>query len=134
VSSHHDFCQALLAASRASLVALVGQDGLELARAGHVEGVDATAVAESVMLAADGEYARRFPEGGERMNLCGVLAAPGLVLIVLFDEQSSLGLVRLRARQAIKNLRRSEQGGGGSSEGGAPAAVTYVDETPARRD
>jgi hypothetical protein len=126
VGRYQDVCDELLAASNASLVALLDESGRELARAGHLDGFDTAAVARSftVMLAANGEFTSAFHEG-DRVNLHVALAAAGMIVAVVFDTRSSLGLVRLRVKKAIEDLSRASgpgsPGSGGSGAAGAPA-------------
>jgi len=79
-----------------------------------MQGVDATSLASLTagnVAATDGlakligekEFSILFHEG-ERDNIHISLVAQRVILVVIFDERSSLGLVRLRVRKATEEL------------------------------
>ena len=51
------------------------------------------------------EFTGQFHEG-EHTNIHISLVAQRVILVILFDERSSLGLVRLRVRKAAEELAR----------------------------
>lgn len=100
----------LLVDASAKVVFLVDKDGTLLASAGDAVGFDATSLASLAAgnIAATGglanligekEFSILFHEG-ERDNMHLSVVAERLILVVVFDRRSSVGLVRLRVRQA----------------------------------
>ncbi len=100
----------LLADASAKVVFLVDKDGTLLASAGDAVGFDTTSLASLAAgnIAATGglanligekEFSILFHEG-ERDNMHLSVVGERLILVVVFDRRSSVGLVRLRVRQA----------------------------------
>jgi len=100
----------LLVDASAKVVFLVDKDGTLLASAGDTVGFDTTSMASLAAgnIAATGglanligekEFSILFHEG-ERDNMHLSVVAERLILVVVFDRRSSVGLVRLRVRQA----------------------------------
>jgi predicted regulator of Ras-like GTPase activity (Roadblock/LC7/MglB family) len=100
--------------SNAKLVFLLDKNGQQIATAGELDGVDPTSLASLTagnVAATDGlakligerEFSILFHEG-ERDNLHINVIGGLVILVVLFDERSSLGLVRLRVKQASGEL------------------------------
>ncbi len=100
----------LLADASAKVVFLVDKDGTLLASDGDAVGFDTTALASLAAgnIAATGglanligekEFSILFHEG-ERDNMHLSVVGERLILVVVFDRRSSVGLVRLRVRQA----------------------------------
>jgi len=100
----------LLVDASAKVVFLVDKDGTLLASAGDSVGFDTTSLASLAAgnIAATGglanligekEFSILFHEG-ERDNMHLSVIAERLILVVVFDRRSSVGLVRLRVRQA----------------------------------
>jgi predicted regulator of Ras-like GTPase activity (Roadblock/LC7/MglB family) len=99
--------------SNAKFVFLVDKAGQQIAKAGDMEGVDPTALAsltagnvaatEGVaQIVGEKTFSTLFHEGEkESLHINGVL---NLILLVVFDERSSLGLVRLRVQQHTPQL------------------------------
>ena len=111
-----DVCEELARAARAKSVFVVDQSGQLLAQAGELRGIDTTSLATLTAgtVAATGglaevlgeqEFAIHFHQG-HRDHLYLRSVAGHTVLVVVFDEQSSLGLVGLRVRQAGAELAR----------------------------
>lgn len=99
--------------ANAKLVFLVDKNGQQLASHGDME-VDATSLASLTagnVAATDGlarligekEFSILFHEG-ERDNLHISVVGGRVILVVVFDERSSLGLVRLRVKKASQEL------------------------------
>ena len=99
----------LLVDASAKVVFLVDKDGTLLASAGDAVGFDTTSLASLAAgnIAATGglanligekEFSILFHEG-ERDNMHLSIVAERLILVVVFDRRSSVGLVRLRVRQ-----------------------------------
>ena len=100
----------LMTDASAKVVFLVDKDGTLLASAGDAVGFDTTSLASLAAgnIAATGglanligekEFSILFHEG-ERDNMHLSVVAERLILVVVFDRRSSVGLVRLRVRQA----------------------------------
>ena len=112
-----DTLQRLQVDSNSKLVFLVDKNGQQIATAGDMRGVDATSLASLTagnVAATDGlakligekEFSILFHEG-ERDNIHISLVAQRVILVVIFDEKSSLGLVRLRVKKASSELERT---------------------------
>jgi predicted regulator of Ras-like GTPase activity (Roadblock/LC7/MglB family) len=106
----------LLSDSYARVAFLVNKNGTLLASAGETEGFDTTSLASLAAgnIAATGglasligekEFSILFHEG-ERDNMHISLVANRLILVVIFDSRSSIGLVRLRVRRAAGDIER----------------------------
>ena len=104
----------LLVDASAKVAFLVDKDGTLLASAGDAVGFDTTSLASLAAgnIAATGglanligekEFSILFHEG-ERDNMHLSVVAERLILVIVFDRRSSVGLVRLRVRQATARL------------------------------
>ena len=104
----------LLTDAYAKVVFLVDKNGVLLASAGDAVGFDTTSLASLAAgnIAATGglanligekEFSILFHEG-ERDNMHLSVVAERLILVIVFDRRSSVGLVRLRVRQASARL------------------------------
>ncbi len=100
--------------ANAKLTFLIDKNGQQLARSGDLDGVDPTSLASLTagnVAATDGlakligeqEFSILFHEG-ESDNLHINVVGGRTVLLVRFDERSSLGLVRLRVKKATAEL------------------------------
>src|SRR3989442_7928719 len=100
--------------SNAKLVFLVDKNGQQIAAHGELENFDATSLASLTagnVAATDGlakligekEFSILFHEG-ERDNIHISIVAQRVILVVIFDIRSSLGLVRLRVKKASQEL------------------------------
>ena len=123
--------QLLVRDANAKGVFVVDRNGQLIAEAGEMRGIDTTSLASLTAgcIAATGGLARivgeeEFPvhfHQGQRDNLHISLISGRMILVVVFDERSSLGLVRLRVKKAGAQLARvfeeiqkkSDQGGRG---------------------
>jgi predicted regulator of Ras-like GTPase activity (Roadblock/LC7/MglB family) len=103
--------------SNSKFVFLVDKNGQQIASSGDMQGVDATSLASLTagnVAATDGlakligekEFSILFHEG-EKDNIHISLVAKRVILVVIFDERSSLGLVRLRVKKASQELERA---------------------------
>ena len=91
-------------------VFVVDKNGQLIAEAGEVRGIDTTSLASLTAgsIAATGGLAKIIGEEdfpvhfhqGARDNLHITLVAGRIILVVVFDDRSSLGLVRLRVKKA----------------------------------
>ena len=100
--------------ANAKLAFLIDKNGQQLAFAGHVEGLDPTSLAAlsaGNVAATDGlakllgenEFSTLFHEG-EHDSLHINVVSGRAILVVIFDERSSLGLVRLRVKKCTGEL------------------------------
>ena len=108
--------QRLVKDSHAKGIFVVDKSGQLLGEAGEMKGVDSTSLASLTAgcIAATGGLAKivgeeEFPihfHQGQRDNLHMTLVRQRFILVVVFDERSSLGLVRLRVKKAGAELAR----------------------------
>ena len=100
--------------ANAKVVFLVDKNGQQIAVNGEVHNLDTTSLASLTagnVAATDGlahllgekEFTILFHEG-ERDNIHISIVAQRIILVVIFDQRSSLGLVRLRIKQASAEL------------------------------
>ncbi len=112
----HAVLKKLLADSYAKVVFLVDKNGSLMASAGETRDFDTTSLASLAAgnIAATGglasligekEFSILFHEG-ERDNMHISVVANRLILVVIFDRRSSVGLVRLRVRRSSVALER----------------------------
>ena len=95
---------------------IVDKTGQLISQAGETSEVDGTSLASLAAgcVAATGGLAQLFGEEefpthfhqGRRENLYISLVGPRMILMLVFDESSSLGLVRLRVKKANQQLAR----------------------------
>ena len=108
--------QRLVGDAHAKGIFLVDKNGQLIAEAGEMGEVDTTSLASLTAgnIAATGGLAKiigedEFPvhfHQGARDNLHITVVAKRLILVVVFDDRSSLGLVRLRVKKATAELAR----------------------------
>ena len=100
--------------ANSKVVFLVDKNGQQIAAQGEIENLDTTSLASLTagnVAATDGlarligekEFTILFHEG-ERDNIHISIVASRVILVVIFDERSSLGLVRLRVKKASGEL------------------------------
>jgi predicted regulator of Ras-like GTPase activity (Roadblock/LC7/MglB family) len=100
--------------ANAKVVFLVDKNGQQIAAHGDIENLDTTSLASLTagnVAATDGlakligekEFSILFHEG-EKDNIHISIVAQRVILVVIFDERSSLGLVRLRVKKASGEL------------------------------
>ncbi|GAB4293479.1 MAG: roadblock/LC7 domain-containing protein [Desulfuromonadia bacterium] len=104
----------LLKDANARVIFLVDKNGQLISGVGEVDKFDTTSLASLTAgnIAATGGLAKLIGEKefsilfheGERDNLHISIVAGRVILVVLFDNRSSLGLVRLRVRKASEEL------------------------------
>ena len=113
-------CERLVRDANARSVFLIDKDGQLIAASGDVGAVDTASLASLAAgnIAATGGLARllgekEFPQlthEGDKESLHLSLVGNRWILVVIFDDRSSLGLVRLRVRRAGEALDKvSEQ-------------------------
>ncbi len=121
---------------------IVDKAGQLIAEAGEMRGIDSTSLASLTAgcIAATGGLAKfvgeeEFPihfHQGQRDNLHITLVGARMILVVVFDERSSLGLVRLRVKKAgtelariFEDIEKSEQR---AAEGASPFSEITDDD------
>lgn len=124
-----EICQKLNTDANSRVVFVIDKNGQLIASAGQTDDLDSTSLASLVAgeIAATGglaklmgekEFSTLFHEG-TKDNLHISLIADRVILVVIFDSRSSLGLVRLRVKKCSEQLisvlkalqERSEQSG-----------------------
>jgi predicted regulator of Ras-like GTPase activity (Roadblock/LC7/MglB family) len=126
-------CGLLHREANAKAVLCIDKNGQAIAAAGEVEHLDVTSLSSLTAgnVAATGgianllqekEFAGQFHEG-ERTNVHISIVAGRVILVVLFDERSSLGLVRLRVRKAATELTRILEALVKKSEAGSAPSI-----------
>jgi len=106
--------QKLYVQTNAKVVFLVDKNGQLIASAGDTHDIDTTSLASLTAgnIAATGGIARLLGEKeftilfheGETDNIHISLIGQRVILVVIFDKRSSLGLVRLRVKKATESL------------------------------
>ena len=111
-----EVCARLHRDSNCKAVLLIDKNGQLIAESGETAALDTTSLSSLTAgnvaatggiakLLAEKEFTGQFHEG-ERTNIHISLVAQRVILVILFDERSSLGLVRLRVRKASEELAR----------------------------
>jgi predicted regulator of Ras-like GTPase activity (Roadblock/LC7/MglB family) len=125
-------CDILQRDSNAKAVLLIDKNGQAISQSGDTNELDVTSLSSLTagnvaatggiaQLLAEKEFAGQFHEG-EKTNVHISIVGQRVILVVLFDERSSLGLVRLRVRKATTELtavldvmlKKTLSGGGAS--------------------
>lgn len=102
--------------ANAKVVFLVDKNGLLIAASGDVQNIDTTSLASLAAgnIAATGglaqiigekEFSHLFHEG-EKDNIHITIVGERVILVIIFDKRSSLGLVRLRVKRASEEIRK----------------------------
>jgi len=131
--------------SNAKAVFLIDKNGQQIAAAGDVDEFDTTSLASLTagnVAATDGlakligerEFSVLFHEG-QRDHIHISIVARRAILLVIFDERSSLGLVRLRVKRASAEMdeifeamtRKEGRGPGGQVQASPFAEITDED-------
>ena len=104
----------LLEVSNSKSVFLVDKNGQLLASCGETENLDTTSLASLTAgnIAATGGLAQLIGEKefsilfheGEKDNIHLSIISQRVILVVIFDHRSSLGLIRLRVKKATKEI------------------------------
>lgn len=100
--------------ANARVVCIVDKNGQLIAGGGEIDHVDSTSLASLLAgnvaatggmakLLKENEFATQFHEG-EKANIYIQLVGNRVILVVIFDSRSSLGLVRLRVNKATDQL------------------------------
>ena len=109
-------CGSLQRDANSLAVLLIDKNGQLIAESGETDGLDTTSLSSLTAgnVAATGgiasllkekEFTGQFHEG-ERTSIHISLVAQRVILVILFDDRSSLGLVRLRVRKASDELAK----------------------------
>jgi predicted regulator of Ras-like GTPase activity (Roadblock/LC7/MglB family) len=108
--------QKLYLQTNAKVVFLVDKNGQLIASAGETHDIDTTSLASLTAgnIAATGGIARLLGEKeftilfheGEKDNIHISLIGQRIILVVIFDSRSSLGLVRLRVKKVSEALTK----------------------------
>lgn len=111
-----DVVTRLVPNANAKVVFLVDKNGQLITSSGQTEGIDTTSLASLTAgnIAATGGLAKLIGEKeftilfheGEKDNIHISIIGHRVILVVIFDERSSLGLVRLRVKKAADELGR----------------------------
>ena len=107
-------CDRLQRDSNSIAILVINKDGQEIARAGNTEHLDVTSLSSLfagnvaatggiAKLLAEKEFSGQFLEG-EKTSYHISIVGQRVILVVLFDGRSSLGLVRLRVKKATNEL------------------------------
>ncbi len=100
--------------ANAKVAFLIDKNGQQLAAAGHLDGLDPTSLAALTAgnvaatdalakLLGETEFSTLFHEGEHDSLHINVISGRA-ILVVIFDERSSLGLVRLRVKKSTIEL------------------------------
>ena len=114
--------------SNARAVFLIDKNGQQMAAEGEVEHFDTTSLASLTAgnvaatdslakLIGEREFSVLFHEG-QQDHIHISIVAKRAILVVIFDDRSSLGLTRLRVRQANGDLEKIFEAMAKQSEGG----------------
>jgi predicted regulator of Ras-like GTPase activity (Roadblock/LC7/MglB family) len=109
-------CDVLQRDSNSKAVLVIDKNGQSIAQAGDTDHLDVTSLSSLTAgnvaatggiasLLSEKEFAGQFHEG-EKTNVHISIVGARVILVVLFDERSSLGLVRLRVRKAAVELTK----------------------------
>ena len=111
-----NICEILHRDSNAKAVLVIDKNGQAFAQAGDTHELDVTSLSSLTagnvaatgaiaQLLAEKEFAGQFHEG-EKTNVHISIIGARVIMVVLFDERSSLGLVRLRVKKAADELTK----------------------------
>jgi predicted regulator of Ras-like GTPase activity (Roadblock/LC7/MglB family) len=112
----NSICEVLQRDANAKAVLVIDKNGQAIAEAGEIEQLDVTSLSSLTAgnvaatggianLLSEREFAGQFHEG-ERTNVHISIVNGRVILLVLFDDRSNLGLVRLRVRRASEHLAK----------------------------
>lgn len=100
--------------ANAKVVFIVDKNGQLIVGSGDVDNLDTTSLASltggnsagtggMAQMLKENEFATQFHEG-EKANIHIQIVGQRVILVVIFDSKSSLGLVRLRVRKASEEI------------------------------
>jgi len=107
---------ALVRAANASVAFIIDKNGQLIAAGGDADQIDTTSLASltagniaatggMAKLLRENEFSTQFHEG-ENANIHIQLVDNRVILVVIFDKKTSLGLVRLRVKKASEELNQ----------------------------
>jgi predicted regulator of Ras-like GTPase activity (Roadblock/LC7/MglB family) len=127
--------------ANAKAVFLIDKNGQQIASAGEVDQFDTTSLASLTagnVAATDGlakligerEFSVLFHEG-QQDHIHISIVAKRAILVVIFDDRSSLGLVRLRVKRASVDLEKTfeimaQKGERGAGPGGPASPFSEI--------
>ena len=131
--------QRLVRDANAKGIFVVDRNGQLISESGEMRGIDTTSLASLTAgcIAATGGLAKivgedEFPvhfHQGQRDNLHITQIAGRIILVVIFDDRSSLGLVRLRVKKAgaqlakiFEEIQKNAEQGRAQAQTGTPFA------------
>ncbi|QED27781.1 roadblock/LC7 domain-containing protein [Microvenator marinus] len=111
-----EICERLVRDALAKAIFIVDKDGQLITATGETTGIDTTGLASLAagstaatgglaLMLGEEEFPVHFHEG-TRNHLHVSLIGDLLILLVIFDERSSLGLVRLRVKRAYADMEK----------------------------
>ncbi len=122
---------------------VVDRNGQLIGEAGEMQGIDTTSLASLTAgciaatcglakIVGEDEFPVHFHQG-QKDNLHITLVPKRIILVVIFDDRSSLGLVRLRVKKAGSELARifediEKKADRGPSGGGSTPFAEITDE------
>lgn len=129
----HSIVDALVRAANASVAFIIDKNGQLIAAGGDADQIDTTSLASltagniaatggMAKLLRENEFSTQFHEG-ENANIHIQLVDNRVILVVIFDKKTSLGLVRLRVKKASEQLVTIFQDLAKKSAGGAGQAM-----------
>ncbi|RAL20347.1 dynein regulation protein LC7 [Lujinxingia litoralis] len=109
-----EICERLVRDALAKAIFIVDKDGQLVTATGETSGIDTTGLASLVagstaatgslaLMLGEEEFPVHFHEGKNKHLHVSVIGDT-LILVVIFDERSSLGLVRLRVKRAYAEM------------------------------
>ncbi|RDV37245.1 roadblock/LC7 domain-containing protein [Bradymonadaceae bacterium TMQ3] len=109
-----EICERLVRDALAKAIFIVDKDGQLVTATGETTGIDTTGLASLVagstaatgslaLMLGEEEFPVHFHEGKNKHLHVSVIGDT-LILVVIFDERSSLGLVRLRVKRAYAEM------------------------------
>ncbi|MCL2314393.1 MAG: roadblock/LC7 domain-containing protein [Proteobacteria bacterium] len=112
----HALCERLIRETHSKVVFLVDKNGQLITAAGQTQHVDTTSLASLTAgnvaamgglakLIGESEFPHQFHEGTNESLYMTVIGGR-VVLVVIFDNRTSLGLVRLRIKKASDEMMR----------------------------
>jgi len=130
---------ALVRAANASVAFIIDKNGQLIAAGGDSDQIDTTSLASltagniaatggMAKLLRENEFSTQFHEG-ENANIHIQLVDNRVILVVIFDKKTSLGLVRLRVKKASEQLVTIFQElAKKSASGGSQAMFTEISD------
>ena len=110
----NEICEGLHRDANAKAILCIDKNGQAIASAGEVDSLDVTSLSSLTAgnvaatggiasLLAEKEFAGQFHEG-EKTNVHISIVGSRVILVVLFDNRTTLGLVKLRVKSAVGQL------------------------------